>query len=343
MTKSPGLLLIASPKMQRTFAFERALHLARACGMSLRIIALDYIRALEILGIYDHSAFDVLRESYLRTHRQWLEEQAASERRLGLDCTVEVLWEDCSVNVINEHIVRSQSRVLIKDVHHDPVFARLFSTPFDWHLLRECVCPVLFVTEDRRPVPRKILTAVDLYRYEDEELQLNDALIDAAVNLSAQCGSEVHVLYSYDWSALYAANVTVLGVLPIETGFHEALGEAHAEALVALCERHHIPNDRRHFMTGTPQHVIEAFVRANDIDLLMMGSLSRHRFDRILGNTAESLLLHAPCSLLIIRADTDATVIRQLFSGSGVTAVGGLPIAQPDALQGGAKCPKLNV
>ncbi|WP_414705952.1 universal stress protein [Pseudomonas sp.] len=307
--------------MQRTPAFERAVALARAGGEHLRIVALDYIRALDVMGVFDPSALTVLRQSYLQIHRLWLEDQAAQERTRGLDCSVEVLWTNRRFDAISAFIKTTQPRMLIKDVHHEPLFARIFSTPLDWHLLRDCACPVQFVTDALHPLPGKLLVAVNLYRYEEAELKLNDTLVRTASSLAKQCRASVHVLYSDDWSAFYAANVTLLGALPIETGFHEALSEGHAEAFASLCERHAIPSECRHFLTGTPQPTISAFARENDIDLLIMGTLPRRSLERIIGNTAESLLLHAPCSVLIVKPGEDASQASSLFSVKKSTAM----------------------
>ncbi|HEX8544596.1 MAG TPA: universal stress protein [Pseudomonas sp.] len=287
----------------------------------MRIVALDYIRALDVMGVFDPSALTVLRQSYLQIHRLWLEDQAAQERTRGLDCSVEVLWTNRRFDAISAFIKTTQPRMLIKDVHHEPLFARIFSTPLDWHLLRDCACPVQFVTDALHPLPGKLLVAVNLYRYEEAELKLNDTLVRTASSLAKQCRASVHVLYSDDWSAFYAANVTLLGALPIETGFHEALSEGHAEAFASLCERHAIPSECRHFLTGTPQPTISAFARENDIDLLIMGTLPRRSLERIIGNTAESLLLHAPCSVLIVKPGEDASQASSLFSVKKSTAM----------------------
>lgn len=342
MSESPGFLLMASSKMQRTPAFERAVALARACHVSLRILALDYIKALEVMGIFDRSALSVCRDSYLQSHRQWLEEQAAQERTRGLDCTVEVLWTDDCFEAISTFIQTNRPGMLIKDVHHEPLFARLFSTPLDWHLLRDCGCPVQFVTDGRHPLPGRVLVAVNLYRYEDVALQLNEALVKVASDLARQCGGSVHVLYCYDWSAFYAANVTTLGVLPIETGFHEALGEAHAQAFAALCERHAIPSDCRHFLTGTPQPTINAFAREHDIDVLVLGTLPRRSMEKFIGNTAESLLNHAPCSVLVVKPVGAAAQASGLSPVESIAAPRGTTAARLVALKGGVKCPKPN-
>jgi universal stress protein E len=55
-------------------------------------------------------------------------------------------------------------------------------------------------------------------------------------------------------------------------------------------------------MTGTPISTINGFARQNEFDLLVVGTLPRHNLTRIMGNTAEVLLGHAPCSVLIVKA-----------------------------------------
>jgi len=303
MNESPPILLIASSKMQRTPAFERAVVLAKACGAELRILAVDFIRSLEVLGLFDHDTLTTLRESYLEHHRRWLEQQVRFERDQGLDCSVHVLWSERFLEEICEYVKTVQPSMLIKDVHHEPGFKRVFSTPLDWHLLRDCTCPVQFVTQTRHALPRKVLAAVNLYRTRDADLRLNDKIIAVARELAGQWGAKVHVLYAYDWSEIYASGFTMLGAMPIETGFAEALGDAHEEAFTSLCDRHAINAHGRHFLTGVPQPTISAFARDNDVDLLVMGTLPRQNLEKVVGNTAELLLAHAPCSVLIVKLD----------------------------------------
>jgi universal stress protein E len=111
----------------------------------------------------------------------------------------------------------------------------------------------------------------------------------------------VHALYTYDWAAIYAAGMPRLG-MPIESGFEEALSDAHEEAFARLCASHGIDDRHRHFLTGTPVPTIDGFARQNDFDLLVVGTLPRHNLTRIIGNTAEVLLGYAPCSVLIVKA-----------------------------------------
>lgn len=301
MTHSPRILLIASSKQERTPAFERAVALAKASGAGLSIVAFDYMNALEIMGLFNHDALTSLRDSYVQAHHRWLELQAEQERGRGLDVCVNLLWTEKVLDEIQAYVSALAPSMLIKDIHHESAIHRLFSTPLDWHLLRHCLCPIQWVVGSTHALPRKVLAAVNLYRSDDDDLRLNDDILGAASRLAAQCQASLQVVYVYDWSAIYAAGVTMMGAMPIEDGFQEALSDAHKEAFSLLCEKHGILGNRQHFLGGTPQPTIEAFARQNDFDLLVMGTLPQHGLERIMGNTAETLLAHAPCSVLVVK------------------------------------------
>lgn len=301
MTHSPRILLIASSKQERTPAFERAVALAEASGAGLNIVTFDYINALEIMGLFNHDALTSVRDSYLQAHRRWLELEAEKERDRGLDVCVKLLWTKKVFDEIQEYISTLAPGMLIKDIHHESALHRLFSTPLDWHLLRHCLCPIQWVIGSTHAMPRKMLAAVNLYRSNDDDLRLNDDILDTASRLATQCQANLQVVYVYDWSAIYASGVTMMGAMPVEDGFQEALSDAHEEAFSLLCDKHGVLGNHRHFLSGTPQLTLETFARQNDFDLLVMGTLPRRVLERVIGNTAETVLAHAPCSVLVVK------------------------------------------
>ncbi|UZJ59461.1 universal stress protein [Pseudomonas sp. KU26590] len=304
MKDTPCLLLIASSKPERTPAFERAVAMARGSGARLRIVALDHVKLLEIMGLFNPEALTNLRDSHLQPLRRWLESQVQKERDKGLDVDLRVLWTGHVFEEIQHCIKNVRPSMLIKDVHHEPSLQRLFSTPLDWELLRHCACPVQLVTRSTHPLPVKMLAAVNLYRSRDADLRLNDQILKVATQLAAQCGAVLHVVYVYDRAAIYASGTTIMGAMPVEPGFQEALSDAHEESFSLLCAQHGIAQRRRHFMTGAPQPTIEAFARLNDFDLLVMGTMPRPGLERVMGDTAEVMLTHAPCSVLVVKADS---------------------------------------
>jgi universal stress protein E len=60
--------------------------------------------------------------------------------------------------------------------------------------------------------------------------------------------------------------------------------------------------DALHQLPGRTREVLPVFARANDTDLVIMGAVARTGLKRrILGSTAELVLDHLPCDILIIR------------------------------------------
>ncbi len=146
--------------------------------------------------------------------------------------------------------------LIIKDAQPEPAMKRVFFTPLDWRLLRDCPVPVHLVTDSRNPRPRRILAIVDVLRSEDQDLVFNDQIVDAAVKLAEQCNAQVELLHAFDWTAVYASDMGI-GALPLATGLYEALGQAQHEVFESLAERHGVAPQQRHFIEGAPleQHL----------------------------------------------------------------------------------------
>ena len=148
MSQTPRLLLIAPSAMERTPAFERAAALAQAMQLPLHIVAFDYLQALAVAGLFAPEQIRLARDGYLRTHRQWLAEQASLLARHQIMVTSEVMWVQDPFAEILQFINEMPLRLIIKDVQHESVLERIFYTPLDWQLLRDCPVPVHLVTDD---------------------------------------------------------------------------------------------------------------------------------------------------------------------------------------------------
>jgi universal stress protein E len=286
--------------MARTPAFDRAVALARAMQLPLHMVAFDYLEALAVVGLFAPEQIQQAREGYLQTHRQWLEQQAALARRHKVEVTCEVVWVQHPYEEILHFVNEMPLALIIKDAQEEPVLKRIFYTPLDWRLLRDCPVPVHLVTSDRNPRPRNVLAIVDVLRSEDQDLVFNDQIIEVAVKLAEQCDAQLELVHVYDWAAVYASDIGV-GTLPLATAFYESLGEAQHEVFAALAERHGVPPERRHFIEGTPLLSICEFAADHLTDVIVMGTVQHRGWNKRLGSTAEHLLHRAPCSVLAIK------------------------------------------
>ncbi|AHL34444.1 universal stress protein [Pseudomonas brassicacearum] len=300
MSQTQRLLLLAPDAMIRTPAFDRATELALAMDLPLHIVAIDYLDLLSVAGLFAPDQVKRAREGYLETHRHWLWQQAELARRHGVEVTCEVVWGKDPYQALQQYVKEMPLTLIIKDAQPEPAMKRIFFTPLDWRLLRDCPVPVHLVTDSRHPRPRRILAIVDVLRSEDQDLVFNDRIVDAAVKLAEQCNAQVELLHAFDWTAVYASDMG-MGALPLATGLYEALGEAQHEVFESLAERHGVAPLQRHFIEGSPLNSICTFAADDQIDVIVMGTTGHRGLDRRLGTTAELILQRAPCSVLAIK------------------------------------------
>ncbi|RON23521.1 universal stress protein [Pseudomonas lini] len=300
MSQTQRLLLIAPSAMTRTPAFDRAAMLARAMQLPLHIVAFDYLQALAVAGLFAPEQIALARDGYLQTHRQWLVEQAELMNKHGVDATSEVVWVQHPYEEILHFVNEMSLALIIKDANEESALKRVFFTPLDWQLLRDCPVPVHLVTNALNPRPRNVLAIVDVLRSEDQDLVFNDQIIDAATKLAELCEARIELVHVYDWTAVYAQDMG-MGALPLATGLYEALGVAQHEAFAALAERHGVPTECRHFIEGAPLSSICKFAEDHHTDVIVMGTVQHTGLNKLLGTTAEQLLHRAPCSVLAIK------------------------------------------
>ncbi|AZE11403.1 Universal stress protein family 5 [Pseudomonas chlororaphis subsp. aureofaciens] len=299
------LLLIAPTEMTRTPAFERAQALASATGAMLHIVAFDYVNALAVAGLFDHDAMSQAREGYLQVHRHWLEQQARFQRCEGLRVSTEVVWARLSPAHVLEYVSDFHPDLVIKDMQPVPALDRVFHRPLDWLLLRDCPAPLHLVTHAENPRPLKILAAIDLSHLEALTQGLNTRILDLAVTLVTSCRATLHLLNVSNWSVVGDA-LTSVPTSSLDDSLRDAVNDAQQEAFDLLAERYGVEQKHRHQLAGIPHQVIGHFARRNAFDMVVLGTVYRHGVEVFVGSTAESLLHHPPCSLMLVKPPAGA-------------------------------------
>jgi universal stress protein E len=300
MVDSERLMLLASPIMHRTPAFDRAGALAKAMEAPLHIVAFDYVDGLATAGLVNEKALAEVREGYVERHRQWLEEQAESIRRTGVQVTTEVVWVMRAFTEIMVHIRELNPSMVIKDLEHESWITRAMFTSLDLRLLHECPMPLQLVSHVTHAKPRKVLAAVDPFRPDEQFDDINGEIITVAEKLAAQCGAELHLIYAYDLSYVFASG----GYDGFSSDLAQQLYDTDATAFRKLVDRFGVPQSRQHLVMGNPARQIEALVRSEGIDVVVMGTVHRRHSLRLLGSTTEQVAYHAPCSLLAVKPHT---------------------------------------
>jgi universal stress protein E len=301
MPDQTRFMLVASPLMENSPAFDRAAALAKASDASLHIVAFDYLEGLATAGMVNEQALEQMRLGYVERHRQWLEDQARPLRKIGVHVTTEVVWVERPLQEILIHLKEQPMAALIKGLEHESLLSRLMFTPLDIHLLRECPVPLHFVSNMRHALPHKIVAAVDPFHRDGQYEGFNDRILQDAAKLASTCHAELDVIYAHDLSSISADEFGFRdGSTFFSSSKAKTLFDAQADAFRELSERNGIPPERQHMIMGNPAKVLGSYATAYDIDMIVMGRAGRRVMDRLVGSTVEHLLYKMPCSVWVV-------------------------------------------
>ncbi|MDR6917155.1 universal stress protein E [Pseudomonas sp. 3296] len=292
------LLLIADQTLHQSPALLRAVALAKVSGAALDVRA--FVEPAPIVHLWEEKTDDAGYQRYLRRYRRWVADEVEQLGGQGLDVTVEVIFTTHPLLDILKTVEELKPDLLIKDVILEPVLKRVFITPLDCHLLRECPVPVHLVNQVRYSLPHRVVAAVDPFDPSTQISGLNDTIIQTANALALQCDAPLHLLYAYDLSPAFN------GDAPLSGGgwgvdYIEELRESLHLAFVTLADRYGVPPERRHFVMGLPVPVISEFVEQYLADVVVMGTVHRVGIDRLIGSNTERALYSVPGSILAVR------------------------------------------
>ncbi|WP_282382783.1 MULTISPECIES: universal stress protein [unclassified Pseudomonas] len=294
------LLLVADQTLHQSAAMLRAIALAKASGAALDVRA--FVEPVPITHLWEEKIDDVDAQRYQRRYRRWVADELEQLSNQGLDGTVDVVFSSHPLLDILKTVHVLKPDLLIKDVRLEPALKRVFITPLDCHLLRECPIPVHLVNQIRYALPHRFVAAVDPFDPDTQISGLNDVIIRSANALAVQCDVPLHLLCAYDLSAAFNGDAPM-----INGGWNEDLAnelrQTLHQAFVALADRHGVPPERRHFVMGHPVQVINEFVEQYLADVVVMGTVHRVGIERVIGSTTERALYSLPGSILAVRKE----------------------------------------
>ncbi|KQZ81551.1 MULTISPECIES: universal stress protein [unclassified Pseudomonas] len=292
-------LLIADQSLHESPAQQRAVALAMEAGAVLDVRV--FVEPAPVIHYFEEQVDDAQQQRYVRRYRRWEAEELDRLSDLGLQATVKAVFTTHPLLDILKTVENLKPDLLIKDVTLEPALKRVFITPLDCHLLRECPIPVHLVNQVRYSLPHRVVAAVDPFDPSTQISGLNDTIIQTANALALQCDAPLHLLYAYDLSPVFNSDAPLAGG-GWGVDLIEELRQSLHQAFIALAQRYSVPPERRHFVMGLPVPVISEFVEQYLADVVVMGTVHRTGFDRLIGSNTERALYSVPGSILAVRA-----------------------------------------
>ncbi|MFO1456797.1 MAG: universal stress protein [Steroidobacteraceae bacterium] len=285
-------------------ALRKLAVLARGSGARLELYhaLTEPVRVPRTLAVLDARA-DTLFEPVARHARRELERLARGAALRGLRVSVHVDWDYPAHEAVVRRARAIGADLVVGEAHAHRLAARPFLQNTDWELIRHCPQPLLLLKGGRRYDAANVLVAVDPFHAADKPASLDRALVASGQRTASALGGTLHLVHA--WMPLAASLPTVASAptpvyLPrdVEAGHEKQVRKAFDR----LASRAGAKPAARHLVEGPVQGAIESAARRTRASIVVMGAISRRGLRRLfIGNTAERLLGHLDCDVLVVK------------------------------------------
>ncbi|OQK18063.1 hypothetical protein AU255_09485 [Methyloprofundus sedimenti] len=159
-----------------------------------------------------------------------------------------------------------------------------------WQLLRNCPIPTYIAKEKNWRMPLNILAAIDPTHENDKQSALDHKILATAAEIANLCQAKLHIIHCYS---------------PVILADHEiqkCLEKIYRENSHEIIDEYDIDSHNVHLIAGDPAEEIEELCQTLDIDLVIMGAVSRNSLERIfIGNTAQEVLPILEADVLLLK------------------------------------------
>ncbi len=307
MAQTNHVLAIIDPTATEQPVIDRAALLAARMKRGLELFICDYDQYLAGERFFDSESLAKARDSLIENHKQNLEKMAAELAKgngKGLETSVDACWDHPLHEGIVRKVERAKPAFVVKDTHYHAILKRTIFSNTDWNLIRECPAPLWLVKPHDFGERPKIIAAVDPVHERDKPAELDQAILTQAGELAETLGGETHVLHAFDPSPAYAASADSMA-FPIATPIREmldSLRQSHEAAVKELVGGRGIDGSRVHIIEGDTRSALNRLIDEIEADVVVMGAVSRSALQRlVLGSTAEQVLDHVTCDVLVLK------------------------------------------
>lgn len=300
------LVVITDPFGRAQPALSKAAAIARASRCTVHLFNTFLIpEPVNDVPMGQHA--DIVAAA-VRHRRKQLQHLALEAGLKAAKCTVE--WGFPTHEVIVRQVLKCQADVLLTDSHRHGRLARWMLTNTDWELMRTCPCPVWLVRSGKLPVRPKLLVAIDPRRTGAKPADLDARLLNTAIGFTQRFGGDVGVVHAYQ-TPRYVQPRLLRAPIRKAGGVLSAYGVGVNDTVTKQCHSYDIDPGRCTVREGITKDVIADVTQSERSDVLIMGVVSRSMLPRpLIGGTAEAVIDHVACDVLVIKPKGFKTPVR---------------------------------
>jgi universal stress protein E len=304
MSSRRNILVIVDFESDARQVVDRAVLLARELECDLDILLCDANGSAFTGGFMMPQEETVLRDQIVQMQNEFVESLVERARSAGIAAIATILDERPIGDGIMARAFETEPCVVMKGTEFHTRSERAILVDTDWQLMRTCPFPLWLVKNEEFQKHPVVVAAVDPMNEHDKLASLDQKIVRTAKSLVDSLGGEVHLLHTYQrlvGIGSAATRAIKTEILPIDK-IDKRMQTEHRKALDQLAADNEIGADSVHQFPGRPKDILPTFVHSRKADLVVMGALARWGIKRmIIGSTAERVLDHLSCDVLIVR------------------------------------------
>jgi universal stress protein E len=302
MSTLNNILVIVDPTADTHPAVDKAIKLAVSCNARLDLFACETKDSRE--ARYAAHLACGTSDGFIVDVRSILEPLAEAARDKGVDVCIDTAAGDALHTVLTDRAARTTADLIVKDTHHHSLVRRTFMTNTDWQLIRCSRVPLLLTKQRPWSEPPSIAAALDPVHVNDKPADLDHLILAQARSLAQGLRGSLHAIHAYlpmlpaEAAAVASPTMTAL----LTTQMLEDIRNDRQRTIDPLVRDFGIQAANVHLQMGVASEVLPRVASEIAVDILVMGAISRSGMQRLLvGSTAERVLEHLSCDVLIVR------------------------------------------
>jgi nucleotide-binding universal stress UspA family protein len=233
-----------------------------------------------------------------RSGRRALDQLVDSAQKRGFTADAKLVSGEGWTEIIRE-VERGGHDVVIVGTRNVGAVQRFLFGSTAMQLLHNCPCPVWVTRPEPRPVPHNILVTSDFTPVSEVAVKLGLAIGELS-------GAKVNLLNAVDYvvDRLWSTGLLHTNTESYHRQVQAEAREQLADQLARAAGGQPSANVELHVVAGESiaDTAILDFIQHHQIDLLVMGTMARGGLPGVvIGNTAERLVTHVPCSMLAVK------------------------------------------
>lgn len=248
----------------------------------------------------------MIADSIRNAHDEEIDALAKSAEAMGVVVQKTTLSAHSDADMVRARAAETEPLFVVKGTHYHSPSERASLRDIDWQLIRGLDTPLWFVKPEEWKESPVVVAAVDPMHSHDKPASLDRKIIKFAKAISEHCEGSLVVLHTYQRLEALGARA-MKRFKPVKLNIDEIdekIKSDHRDALDAFAKECDIPSADVHQLPGRSHELLPMFARTNGASLVVMGALARSGLKkRIIGNTANRVLDHLPCDVLVIHPD----------------------------------------